>query len=181
MLGRSRLLADKPIGPGAYCLADARLPRHAYSVIKLLVGCIKGAVIGGAVGYGAVALGSATGFSNGWLTFGVVGTLVGLLVGRPLWSLLRDKSATMWVSVLKAAFGFGIGCGLYALIAKAWGPTFQVANLPAQWPPFVGGAIGALYGAFVEVDDAIGATDSADRARPTREAPARTSPTTDRS
>lgn len=119
------------------------------------------------MGYGAVALSNATGFSNGWLTFGLVGTLVGLLVGRPLWSLLRDKTATMWVSVLKAAFGFGVGCGLYAIIAKAWGPTFQIASLPAQWPPFVGGAIGAIYGAFVEIDDAIGATTDSEASKAT--------------
>lgn len=146
---------------GSYCLAGAQLPRHACDVTKLIVGFVKGAVVGSAVGYGAYALSSATGFSNGWLTFGLVGALVGLLVGRPLWSLFRDKTATMWVSVLKAGFGFGVGCGLYALIAKAWGPTFQIANFPAQWPPFVGGAIGAVYGAFVEIDDAIGgAADS---------------------
>jgi hypothetical protein len=125
-------------------------------VVKLLVGLLKGAVIGGAVGYGAFALGDATGFSNGWLTYGVVGMLVGLLVGRPLWSLIKDKSATTWVGVLKAAFGFGIGCGLYAIISKAWGPTFMIAGEPAQWPPFLGGAIGALYGGFVELDDASG-------------------------
>lgn len=107
-------------------------------------------------------LGNATGFSNGWLTFGIVGMLVGLLVGRPLWALIRDKAATMWVSVLKAAFGFGVGCGLYAIVAKAWNPTFHIADFPAQWPPFIGGVIGGIYGAFVEVDDAVGAGDGRD-------------------
>ena len=110
-------------------------------MVKLLVGLLKGAVIGGAVGYGAFALGDATGFSNGWLTYGVVGMLVGLLVGRPLWSLIRDKSATTWVGVLKAAFGFGIGCGLYAIIAKAWGPSDDVLKI-------------AGHGAYAETADA---------------------------
>ncbi len=123
---------------------------------KLLVGLLKGAVIGGAVGYGAYALLTVTGFSNGFLTFGVVGMLVGLLVGRPLWSLIRDKSATSWVGILKGAFGFGVGCGLYALIAKAWNPQMELVGHPVQWSPFLGGAIGAIYGAFVEVDDASG-------------------------
>ncbi len=125
-------------------------------MVKLLVGLLKGAVIGGAVGYGAYALADATGFGNPWLTYGVVGMLVGLLVGRPLWSLIKDKSATTWVGVLKAAFGFGVGCGLYALVAKVWDPDFKVAGYIAQWPPFVGGLIGAAYGGFVELDDAIG-------------------------
>ncbi len=127
---------------------------------KLLVGLLKGAVIGGAIGYGAFALASATGFSNGFLTFGVVGLLVGLLAGRPLWSLIRDKSATTWAGVLKAMFGFGVGCGLYALVAKAWGPSPSTLPIAGHglfaWPPFLGGMIGAIYGAFVEVDDASG-------------------------
>ncbi|MFT3693214.1 MAG: hypothetical protein QM831_08735 [Kofleriaceae bacterium] len=122
--------------------------------MKLLVGLLKGAVIGGALGYGAFALQQSTGFFNGFLAFGVVGLLVGLLVGRPLWSLITDKASTTWVGVLKGIFGFGVGCGLYAIVAKAWQPSFQIAGEPAMWPPFLGGAIGAIYGAFVEADDA---------------------------
>lgn len=127
-------------------------------MVKLLVGLLKGAVIGGAVGYGAFALMNATGFSNGFLTYGVVGLLVGLLVGRPLWSLIRDSSSTTWVGVIKGMVGFGIGCGLYAILAKAWNPAaldIGGHNL-FGWQPFVGGMIGAVYGAFVELDDASG-------------------------
>jgi hypothetical protein len=125
-------------------------------VVKLLVGLLKGAVIGGAVGFGAVQLEGATGFSSNWLMVGLVGALVGLFAGKPLWTLLRDKNATIWVAVLKGLFGFGVGCGLYALLAKVWNPTFQIAGYRAQWAPFVGGVVGALYGAFVELDDSIG-------------------------
>jgi len=125
-------------------------------VVKLLVGLLKGAVIGGAVGYGAVQLATATGFENAWLTYGLIGALVGLFVGKPLWSLLRDKNATIWIAVLKGMFGFGIGCGLYALFAKVWNPSFAIAGEPASWPPYVGGLIGAVYGGFVELDDSIG-------------------------
>jgi hypothetical protein len=127
-------------------------------VVKLVVGLLKGAVIGGAVGYGAYALTNATGFSNGFLTYGVVGMLVGLLVGRPLWSLIRDKSSTTWVGVIKAMVGFGIGCGLYAIVAKAWAPAkLDVGGHDLfGWAPYLGGMIGAVYGAFVELDDASG-------------------------
>jgi hypothetical protein len=131
-------------------------------VIKLVVGILKGAVIGGAVGYGAYALASATGFGSPWLTYGVIGAIVGVIAGRPIWSLIRDKNATTWVSILKAAFGFGVGCGLYALIAKAWNPAAihvligdRSINI-FEWPVTLGGAIGAVYGGFVELDDAIG-------------------------
>jgi hypothetical protein len=128
-------------------------------VFKLVVGILKGAIIGGALGYGAFALQAETGFLSPWLTYGAIGALVGLVVGRPIWSLLRDKNATAWVSILKAAFGFGIGCGLYALISKVWNPAFDLVVAGQNvfsWPVTVGGAIGAVYGGFVELDDAIG-------------------------
>ena len=125
-------------------------------MVKLLVGLLKGAVIGGAVGYGAFQLAEATGFGNAWLTYGLVGALVGLIAGKALWTLLRDKNATIWVAVLKGLFGFGVGCGLYALFAKVWNPHFEIAGYPANWQPYVGGLIGAIYGGFVELDDSIG-------------------------
>jgi len=84
---------------------------------------------------------------------------VGLIAGRSLWSLIRDKNATTWVAILKSAFGFGVGCGLYALIAKAWNPTTEILIAGQNiftWPVTLGGAIGAVYGGFVELDDAIG-------------------------
>ena len=48
---------------------------------------------------------------------------MGLFVGKPLWALLRDKNTTNIIAILKAVFGFGVGCGLYALFAKAWAPA----------------------------------------------------------
>ena len=129
-------------------------------MVKLLVGLLKGAAIGGAVGYGAVALADATGFGNAWLTFGLIGALVGLFVGRPLWALLRDKNTTNIIAIIKAAFGFGVGCGLYAIIAKAWGPEPGMLVVGGYdllyWPVTLGAAIGGVYGAFVEFDDSIG-------------------------
>jgi hypothetical protein len=129
-------------------------------VVKLLVGLLKGAAIGGAVGYGAFELANATGFGNAWLTYGLIGALVGLLVGRPIWSLLKDKNTTNIIAIIKAAFGFGIGCGLYAILAKAWAPDpklLEVSGYPLlYWPPTVGALIGGLYGGFVELDDSIG-------------------------
>lgn len=126
-------------------------------MLKLLVGILKGAVIGGALGYGAYQLAIATGFSNGWLTFGLIGAFVGLFVGKPIWSLIRDESSTTWIAVLKSAFGFGIGCGLYALVTKAIQPELFIAGENVfVWQPTLGGAIGAVYGGFVELDDAIG-------------------------
>jgi hypothetical protein len=129
-------------------------------VVKLLVGFLKGAIIGAGVGYGAFALREATGFESVWLTYGVIGALVGLFVGRPLWSLIRDSNATTFTAILKAGFGFGVGCGLYALVAKVWSPSPDLFVISGQkllaWTPSMGGAIGAVYGALVELDDGIG-------------------------
>jgi hypothetical protein len=149
-------------------------------VFKLVVGILKGAILGGALGYGAFALETATGFVSPWLTYGVIGALVGFVVGRPIWSLLRDKNATAWVSILKAAFGFGIGCGLYALVSRVLHPVLDIEiygntiNL-FTWPVTLGGAIGAVYGGFVELDDAIGEDKKEDR-KPTAPVPAKKPP-----
>lgn len=136
-------------------------------MIKLLVGILKGAVIGGALGYGFYALGNATGFSNPWIIYGLIGAFVGLFVGKPIWSLIRDKNSTSWISILKSAFGFGIGCGLYALVNRVLDPELAIAGVANvfDWSPTLGGAIGAVYGGFVELDDAIGDDKSAQKPR----------------
>lgn len=138
-------------------------------MFKLVVGILKGAIIGCALGYGAFALKEATDIAIPWLTYGLVGGLVGLVAGRPIWSLLRDKNATAWVAILRAAAGFGVGIGLYALIAKVWNPpAVNVGDYNIfAWPVTLGGAIGAVYGAVIEVDDSIGEDKKpAESARP---------------
>ena len=125
-------------------------------MVKLLVGLLKGAVIGAGVGFGAWKLADATGFSNGFLTYGLIGTLVGLVCGTSLLALLRDSKRTNITAIVKAVFGFGVGAGLYALVSKAINPTLMVSGMNVfAWPVSLGGAIGGLYGAFVEVDDSV--------------------------
>jgi hypothetical protein len=124
--------------------------------VRLILGLLKGAVIGGAVGYGAYAAGLDGAFH--WITYGVVGFLVGILAGRPIWSHVLDKSSTVWTAVLKGIFGYAAGVGLFAVVAKAWGGfdltiSDQTHNL-YDWQFILGGAIGAMWGAFVEFDDA---------------------------
>jgi hypothetical protein len=127
-------------------------------VVKLLVGLIKGAVIGAAIGFGAYELKLNANFESPWLTYGLIGALVGLICGKPIWALFKDKNQTNIIAGLKAAFGFGVGCGLYALLAKAWNPAaLDVSGFNVfTWPVSVGGAIGGVYGGFVELDDSIG-------------------------
>ena len=125
-------------------------------MLRLILGFLKGVIIGGAVGYGAYHLGLVGVFH--WITYGVIGALVGLLVGRPFWSHMFDKSSTMWTALLKGIVGYGVGVGLFALAAKVWGGfDLTIADdtrILHDWQFVLGGAIGALYGAFVEIDDA---------------------------
>src|SRR6185503_19761222 len=82
-------------------------------MVRLLLGLLKGAALGVGLGFAADNVGLAEGW--GYLVDGIVGFVVGLVVGRPIWSHLVDRSSTVWTSVLKGLFGFGVGCGLYAL------------------------------------------------------------------
>jgi hypothetical protein len=150
------------------CLAVPGAVRHPVDVAKLLLGMLKGLVIGAALGYGAYALGLDGGFH--WLTYGLVGLLVGFLVGKPIWSLIADKNATFVVGVLKALFGFGVGVGLYALVAKAWGGFEITLNGETHWlhdwQPILGGVIGAVYGGFIELDDSVDDKAAAAKKKP---------------
>ena len=139
-------------------------------MLRLLLGFFKGLIIGGAVGYGAYYLDLGGIFH--WITYGVIGALVGLLVGRPVWSHLLDRSSTAWTALIKGIVGYGVGVGLFALAAKVWG-GFDLAiadetRVLHDWQFVLGGVIGALYGAFVEVDDAPARVAKGPEAPPAR-------------
>lgn len=134
-------------------------------MFRLVLGLLKGAVIGGGVGYGAWYLGLDGGWN--WIVYGLVGFLVGFLVGRPFWSHIMDKSSTIWTPVMKGIFGFGIGCGLYALATKVISPPTVTlmgqTDVVTNFGFLFGGAVGGLFGAWVEVDDAPAKGDDADK------------------
>jgi hypothetical protein len=96
-----------------------------------------------------------------WLTFALVGVMVGFLVGQPIWTHLRDRSSTIFTPILKAIVGGAIAVGMYAIVAKAWGGfDLSIADETRRiydWQHIMGAAIGGLYGAFVEIDDAADA------------------------
>lgn len=142
-------------------------------MVKLLVGILKGAVIGAGLGYGAFAIGMDSAVP--WLTYALIGAVVGLFVGKPIWSLIRDQGSTTWIAVLKSIVGFGIGVGLYALVAHAWDPSPQIVSGYDifRWGPTLGGAIGAVYGGFVELDDAIGDPPPGAKKEPQKKLPAK--------
>src|SRR5262249_13200109 len=135
---------------------------------RALLGLIKGAVLGAALGLGAFHLGLGGGW--GYLVYGAIGFVVGLLGGRPFWSHIADRESTVWTSVLKGIFGVGVGVGLYALVRFAIGdPSLTLAGETralTSWTYLFGGGVGAIYGAFIEADDAPLKKKKEDAGRP---------------
>lgn len=138
---------------------------------RLIIGVLKGLLIGGAVGallhfgLGVTVLSGALAY----VIYGLVGATSGALAGRAPW-----KQGAWIAALLKAAFGLAVGCGLYAL-AKAFVPhdlgqgvlesalalgaapgqahalalDQGVANVPLLFAP----ALAVLYATLVELDD----------------------------
>ncbi len=133
--------------------------------MRVIIGLIKGLVVGGAIGYGLLRLGWITP-AVAYLACAVVGALVGVVAGRAPW-----KAETIWTPVLKMIVGSLIGVGLAAL-GLHFAPNIDVLVKPLQVGldvvPFRSGPIlapivGVLYGIFVEWDDG-GAKKAADEA-----------------
>ncbi|MFH0903530.1 MAG: hypothetical protein V2A73_23115 [Pseudomonadota bacterium] len=125
-------------------------------MLRLLLGALKGLAIGLAVGFAAHKLG--LGGAWGYLVYGVIGLMVGLLVGRPIWGHLLDPKGTVFTAILKGAFGFGIGVLLFLLGRRVLGnPVLDIAGEArplTDWSMVFGAAVGLLYGSWVEIDDA---------------------------
>jgi hypothetical protein len=120
--------------------------------VRVLLGLLKGGIIGGGLGFGFHTLGlSGIGFLH-YLLYGVIGALVGFIAGRPFW-----KHDTLWTPVVKSVVGFILCLGLYALAKWAMGDiklSFIGPNVTATSLPYLfGAAVGVVYGVFVEVDD----------------------------
>jgi len=128
---------------------------------RILLGLLKGGIVGAAIGYLASRAGIHAGLVA-MLIYGVVGAAVGLICGKPVW-----RQDTLWTPLLKAIFGFGVGIGLSFLARKFLsGVHIPIAAIPdaadhalPQVPALMAAGIGILYGAFVELDDAGGGGD----------------------
>jgi hypothetical protein len=120
-------------------------------MLRVILGLIKGAVVGGAVGYGLLQLGWTSGLLA-YLACAVVGAIVGVVAGRAPW-----RAETIWTPVVKMIVGSAIGVGLCAIGFKLLpNPSFHVnglGSLELHSGPVLAPLIGALYGIFVEVDD----------------------------
>lgn len=123
--------------------------------MRVIVGLIKGLIVGGAAGYGLLRLGW-TSAALAYVACALVGAVVGVVAGRAPW-----KAETIWTPVLKLVVGALVGVGLAAL-GLHFGPGADVFVKPLHtghdFVPFRSGPIlapiiGVLYGIFVEWDD----------------------------
>ena len=74
---------------------------------RVLLGLLKGGVVGAAIGAGAFKLGIGGGVLA-FVAYALVGGLVGILCGKPPW-----RQDTFWTTALKGIFGAAVGCLLY--------------------------------------------------------------------
>ncbi len=135
-------------------------------MVRALLGIVKGGLVGGAVGFGAWKLGFGGG-APAYLVYAVVGFLVGVVCGKPVW-----RQETLVTPVLKGIVGALIGAGLYWVAGKALGGVpapfaeqlgAKGATLPSV-PVILGPLVGVIYGIFVEIDD--GGKDAAAAPKP---------------
>jgi hypothetical protein len=138
-------------------------------MLRVLLGILKGGVVGAAVGLAAMQVKFGTG-ASAWLVYGLIGFLVGIVCGKAIW-----RHDTLVTPLLKGIFGFLLGMGLYWLAGKALGgvsspfaiaPYFTTSDKIASVPLLLGPVIGILYGIFVEVDDGERKKAAADAGKP---------------
>ncbi len=135
---------------------------------RLVMGLVKGVLIGGAVGAGLH-------FGLGWtIASGLLGYLLamgagataGILVGKPPW-----KQAAWIESLLKAVAGLGVGALIYWVSSK-WGsfelpfaiPGVESGTAWTEVPLLFVTAVSAVFGTLIELDN----TDEDEPERGTR-------------
>jgi ABC-type arginine transport system permease subunit len=124
-------------------------------MLRIIAGLLKGGIVGAGIGYGAFRLGLGSG-GSGYLVYALVGFVVGIVCGRPLW-----RAETIWTPVVKGVVGAGLSCLVYfggqKLLGRVVVPlpaSLGVDALPFVKIPFVFGAVvGIVYGVLVELDD----------------------------
>ena len=125
-------------------------------MLRVVLGLLKGAVVGGAIGWVALKLGVGGG-AAAFATYAVIGALVGIVCGKPPW-----RQDTIWTPALKGIVGLGIGIGMYWLAGKVLGGVHialpaSLGVAPerslAEVPLLLGPVIGAVWGLLIELDD----------------------------
>lgn len=131
-------------------------------VLRLLLGLLKGLFVGALIGFALAKLGvAAPGALVAYPTAALVGALVGLVAGKPIWAQDGKIEAG-----LKAGFGALLAAGLMWLVRKflTMGIPVDLGALTAH--ASLGGAaltslpiVGGVLGAFYDADNTPGSPD----------------------
>lgn len=121
---------------------------------RLLLGLLKGLVIGGAFGallHFGLERHTITEWYN-WLLYPVIGAISGALAGRAPW-----KPGAWIAGVLKGVFGLAVGAGLFALGSRFL-PEMALFGAAAKsslatYPLVFAPMLATLYATLVELDD----------------------------
>jgi len=153
---------------------------------RLIVGILKGLVVGGLIGFGLVKLGVGL-FVGKWVILAYVmaaltGIIVGLIAGKPIWAKDAKVEAGMKAFVgalLGAGLLFGLGklnLSLSESVLSAFGVMTKDPQTLASFPVTALAMIAAVLGGFYEADNtpepetaakpAAAKTDSAGKALP---------------
>jgi len=127
-------------------------------MVRVLLGLVKGGIVGAVVGFAASRVGFGAG-APAWLVYCAIGFLVGIICGKPPW-----RQETIWTSIIKGVFGLAVCMFLFWVARKLLGGMQAPAQILAPLgvtdgqalvsvPTLLGPLIGILYGVLVEVDD----------------------------
>jgi hypothetical protein len=147
-------------------------------LVRLLIGIVKGLIVGGLVGFGLAKLGlAAPGAIVAYMAAAGVGVLIGLIAGKPIWAKDAKIEAGMKAFV-GALFGAALmyaarrwlTMGFPVSLGELGAPNESLAELPGTGGTIGGmaitslAAIAALLGGFYEADndpnEAAAATES---------------------
>ncbi len=151
---------------------------------RLIVGILKGLVVGGLVGFGLVKLGVGL-FVGGWAILAyfaaaVTGIVVGLIAGKPIWAKDAKVEAGMKAFV-GALLGAGLMFGLRKLalpLADSLPAAFGVMTKDPQtlgtFPITALAMVAAVLGGFYEADNTPDPGSSAKSAEPEKSSSGKT-------
>jgi hypothetical protein len=138
---------------------------------RLIVGILKGLVVGGLVGFALIKLGVGL-FVGGWavlayIAAAVTGIVVGLIAGKPIWAKDAKVEAGMKAFV-GALLGAGLMFGLRKIappladsVPAAFGVMTKDPQTLATFPITALALVAAVLGGFYEADNTPDAGSSA--------------------
>ncbi len=127
---------------------------------RLLVGVLKGIVVGGGLGaLMSIVLHRGPLFGGfAYVFYGLLGAVTGAVAGKALW-----KPGAWIEALLRGVFGIAVGCGLYALASAfltlkgidltALHPSLTAPDRLVQQPIVLAPMLAVVYASLIELDN----------------------------